>query len=312
MLRRIGGWLLRTVLLIICGYLLVLGLYHMNKNFYDEDRAVKVNPIVELNRGKLTINDFEYLADYSRNLTILNKSRFKYYADYHEQIIALYPDKLDALGMAAYCHYQLGDFERALALYKKAIARYPRFFWFYFNRGRIYYERKSYQQAIDQFKVAHKCEANLAIRLIVSSKRIYTPMAAILFNNAAGLSQQLKAGFRDSLIFIVMGSYHTKNVKSILQYARVGISSQFDDTGFFSFWSGYAAFEMKQYPVAQTYFQESIARNPNLRDSFLYLSNIYGLIDNEMKAKEFEQKARQIQDVFDPFTLTDRLEHYIY
>src|SRR3989338_6396246 len=79
---------------------------------------------------------------------------FDEFVHYYEQLVEYMPYAADAFGMMGFFYYHLGDKDKALAAYQRAIELNPLYFWSYYNKGLIHFENGEYAQSLELFRSA--------------------------------------------------------------------------------------------------------------------------------------------------------------
>ena len=102
--------------------------------------------------------------------------RFQKYIDFYAKVVELLPQKAEAYGMLGFCYYYLGDVKSALQAFEEAHRVNPKFFWFSYNLGAIYFNLKDYPKAQEYFKQAVGNDINLSYSYILNSREIYMPI----------------------------------------------------------------------------------------------------------------------------------------
>ncbi|OGX07530.1 MAG: hypothetical protein A2Z88_03165 [Omnitrophica WOR_2 bacterium GWA2_47_8] len=125
---------------------------------------------------------------------------YKYYYNLLTQYV---PGMAEPYGMVGFCSFYLKEYDKALTAYQKAIDRNPSFFWFYYNQGVVYYALKDYSMAADSLKKALMANKELTLKFIVSSRRIYMPIALEETGDApAWLKNELQQGLQKTLVLL--------------------------------------------------------------------------------------------------------------
>ncbi|MCB9772175.1 MAG: tetratricopeptide repeat protein [Candidatus Omnitrophica bacterium] len=76
------------------------------------------------------------------------------YLQYFQSVINTDNSQADAHAMAGFCYYHLGQKDKALASYERAVSLNPKFLWFHYNLAVIYFEQGQYREALAGFQRA--------------------------------------------------------------------------------------------------------------------------------------------------------------
>ena len=186
-----------------------------------------------------------------------------------------------AYAMLGYCHYHLGDQNKAAQFYRKAIDINPTFFWFHYNLGLIYFQQGQYAKAQDALQKAAQCRMEDAL-IFINISKFYKEMNRALSNLDYDTQASLADGYRAVHEVLAKSYYRSKKYHEsfvILENsARLGLHTQ----DVLYYYSGLTALGMKDYEHAAALFQRSIKANPADRDAYYYL----GLCLDKMGMKE--------------------------
>ncbi|VAX35579.1 hypothetical protein MNBD_UNCLBAC01-669 [hydrothermal vent metagenome] len=170
---------------------------------------------------------FEYLVETVQQKKEFDPRKLKTFLYYYQKVIEYMPNRADAIGLTGFCFYHLGETEKAMASYKKAIVSYPQFFWYYYNLGMIHLEQKQYAQAVEFFKKGLSLNPEKTMKLIYESRRIYFPLISITASLTKTLPpKQLEQGYQKAALLVgVFNKYKnsSKNFKEILKNIEVGL-----------------------------------------------------------------------------------------
>ena len=121
-----------------------------------------------------------YPIDYLWQLNIhqapINRNKVRYYADYDEHLLKIFPRLGDAAGVLGYCYHSLNDDANAIKFFKIAIQNYPDYFWNYYDLGLIYINEARYEEASDILQKALKVDPLASFKSLLSSPMVYLPL----------------------------------------------------------------------------------------------------------------------------------------
>ncbi len=169
--------------------------------------VIKEYEVKEDKRQILILNhimprSFDYLVETFYKKKAFDLRRLKSYLYYYQKVAEYMPERADAIGMTGFCFYQLGETDRAIVAYKRALEINPHFFWFYYNLGVIYLKKGRYQEAREAFNKAKDIQPERVLFFIKNSRRIYLPLVAKGMKDIQKeLTNQLKEDYRKCYIF---------------------------------------------------------------------------------------------------------------
>lgn len=84
----------------------------------------------------------------------LSHDKIEAYLQYFQSVINADNSQADAYAMSGFCYYHLGQKDKALAAYERAVSLNPKFLWFHYNMAVIYFEQGQYREALAGFQRA--------------------------------------------------------------------------------------------------------------------------------------------------------------
>jgi tetratricopeptide (TPR) repeat protein len=189
---------------------------------------------------------------------------------YYEKIAEYGMANEEVYHMLGLCYDFLGQEEKAVSSYGKAVALNPRFFWSRYNLGLILFRRAQYKAATDILKDTVTLDPRLTMQKIAGS-RIFGEIISSIGDLNYPIYESLQGGYRDCYQMIVLSCYRMKNFQEMFRWAQAAISLSLDSDGFFSYQAGAAAYELKEYSQASSLLAESLKKRPEDPQPFLYL-----------------------------------------
>lgn len=215
-----------------------------------------------------------YLVKYLSGEIPYQQERFVEYVHYYRQVIDYMPYTADAFGMLGLCYYHMQEKGKAIAAFKRAIELNPHFFWFYYNLGAFYYKDGRYEEAVELFKQAMTTESDAALSFIYISK-IYLPIRDITQDYQNTINLRLEAAYRHCYQMVILTQYQLRDFQGVVGSANYAIREKFEDLAFYYFYSGLAAYELKEYPVAISLLQDCLALRKDYREAYQYLASAW-------------------------------------
>jgi len=239
--------------------------------------------------NRLRPSSLQGFVKFSKNPQKTNDENFEKFRFYYENVYALMPDRADALGVLGYCSYYLNREEAAIKAYRKAVEMNPHFFWFYYNLGVIHFRKESHQEAIELLSKALLLKPEHAFRFIFLSQRIYLPILLTQdkFKVEEIMKAQLKQGYHDSYMMLILSFYELKDYAKMAQAAIRAIDFKIgDDDGSFFYYAAIAFYELKQFDKATYFLKKCLQKNPQYADAYHYL----GLSSDALGFREIATK----------------------
>jgi len=252
---------------------------------FDYEWIKKKAKITTLNHHMPTFEDFVQYIN-TRGKSEIKGDNINYY----EKVVEYMPYRADAHGLLAFCHYHLGEHEKAISSYQKAIKINPHFFWFHYNLGVIYFKQGRFDQSIESLKRSLGIRPEISLQILISSKLF---MDIIIkggeLDNA--LDENLKTGYHDAYTLLILGYYHLQDFPQMFNNAVQALQWDLDPTGLYHFYAGVAAYHLMNYGESVSFFKEYIRINPESADAHFYLGLNLKALDQEKTAAQFLQQA---------------------
>jgi tetratricopeptide (TPR) repeat protein len=233
---------------------------------------------------------YEYLVRFADGQAPFDRKKLEGHRLFFFQLLNVLWDRPDAHGMLAFCEYHLGNNDRAIAEYKRALLKAPYFIWFNYNLGILYYQKKDYTNAAKYFNEAVRSEADVVLRFIMASKLYMDALTSVPGFNQT-LAERLSEGYRDSYKMLVLSYFHQKRFNELIVMADVAVNQKLDDDGFFYYYLGVGAFNSQQLERAALYFREVLTKNPQSAEAYYYLALTLKAMGREELAVPALQKA---------------------
>lgn len=157
---------------------------------------------------------FDYLAEFEKGRRGLNEKRLHQYARYYKKVVEYLPGRAGAYSMLGFCYYHLGENEKAILSYKKAIALNPHFFWSQYNLAVIFFKSGRYEKSLKAVQEAVAIRPGPTLLFIRSSK-IYQDIFRESGYSTELLQEKLKAGYRDGRLLLGLSRYYLGNPAKI-------------------------------------------------------------------------------------------------
>ena len=135
------------------------------------------------------------------------------YQNYYRKIAEYMPYRAEAYGLLGFCSYYLGDKEKAIKSYIKAIELNPDFFWYYYNLGIIYWKSHQWQLSRQYLQKAIQVKPQETLKFIYSSQMIYLPIIKDRGYDFKKISEELQKGYEKGYQFSMISKYIIGNPK---------------------------------------------------------------------------------------------------
>lgn len=131
------------------------------------------------------------------------------YLRYTQVLARLDPERPDVFGLAGFCFFYKGDYDRAIESYAKAASLQPRFFGFHYNLAFIYFNQGRYKESLAEVHKAILCDPKTALLYILSSSQIYALMLVTKIN-VYGIyaEKQIKNGYEKAYLLMAAVEHH--------------------------------------------------------------------------------------------------------
>ncbi|HBR15298.1 MAG TPA: hypothetical protein DD723_07130 [Candidatus Omnitrophica bacterium] len=268
-------------------YLLLFLLFHW---IVDYERL----EIKTLNRA--TPLSFEYLTKTAEAHESFDKKKLKEFFLYFKTVTHYRPDMADAVGMLGFCYYHLGDSQKAMEAYQKAIDLNPSFFWFHYNLGVIYFQKGRYEEAIKVLRRALKTDPLKTVEFILSS-RIYLPLISKDKEKwAEAVTGQIEKTYQKCYGMLVLGYYYLGKPADLINVANYAVARRFADLEMFYYYMGLSAYQLKEYEKALYFLKECVRVNPVNAEAFRYLGLSLKSLGNQEVGDKMIKKAEILHD----------------
>lgn len=217
---------------------------------------------------------------------------FDEFVHFYEQLLEYMPYTADAFGMLGFVHYHMGNKDKALAAYQRAIELNPLYFWFYYNKGFVHFERGEYTQALGLFRDAMSTSPDTAMSFIYMSK-VFIPVREVTQDYQGTINVRLHKAYRECYKLVLMSQYFMKDYRGVLNSANYAMKENFEDKSFFFHYAGIAAYHLGEYRSAASLLQQSIQGNSGTRESFEYLAAAWEALGRPELAMPFTIEANR-------------------
>lgn len=137
------------VIYLLVGVVLFLAIDH-------QEAAIKV-----LNHYR---NSARYVNQFAVRPNVEYRPKDFYRAgEYHSRLIKLLPNETLSYGALGYVYHKLGQTQRSISAYEKAVQYNPDLFGYQFNLGLLYYQEGRFDEALKVLKKALKTSPNPSI-----------------------------------------------------------------------------------------------------------------------------------------------------
>ncbi len=234
------------------------------------------------------------------------------FLDYYEHVIQYMPKWAGAYGMLGFCHYYLGDQEKAISFYKKAIDVEPRFFWSYFNIGVMHFKNGNYEKSVGAFENAMERNSPNAL-VFTQLSHIYQDVIRRTGNSDDTVKKKLNVSYHDCFALLVSNYYHLKNFPAMLRAATYMIDADSGNTDVAYYYAGLAAYEMKAYERAALLLKECVRRDSANTYALHYLGLCLKELGKEQLAAGILRKVKSLPQGKNPiFSKDDEIKIKIF
>lgn len=236
---------------------------------------------------------YYYLRGFSDGKVPFDRKELKSYRLFFTQLLEVLPDRPDGYGMLGFCHYHLGDTDKAVAAYTKAADAVPSFLWFNYNLGLLHFQKKDYEQAVKYLERAVVSDPQVIFRFIASSK-VYLDAVAVVPDFQAEYPERLRTSWRDSYKILVLSYFYLQQYDRMFAAADLAANQKLDDDGFFYYYLGVGAYYAGQLDKAIAFLQQALHKNPDAAENYYYLALTLKAMNKEDMAAAALNKAQDV------------------
>ena len=237
--------------------------------------------------------DFGYLLSYQNQEAEFDQGWFNKYLNYYKKVDEFIPGQPDIYAMLAYCYYQLGDVDNAMAYYQKAAALFPQNFWFQYNLGVLYYKQGDYDRAVVALNAAVDAKPEPALKLTLESI-IYEQIIFGMVDKKKVMAGRLFLSMRDSYLLLILSHFKKEDYKNAFLAAKGAIQKGMVNETIL-YYCGLTAFQLKEYQQSIIYLKKFIEINPRHGEATKYLALSLKELGQEDYAIKLFKKAMYLE-----------------
>jgi tetratricopeptide (TPR) repeat protein len=132
-----------------------------------------IRPARFYSMGALKPQPMDYLWQIDIQHAPIDKNLIRYYADYYENLLQVFPQLADAYGVLGYCFHYLGNDLKAKEFFKKAIDGDPSYFWYYYDLAILYIHEHHYPASLELLGHAIQINPQTNIKALVTSPALF-------------------------------------------------------------------------------------------------------------------------------------------
>jgi len=255
---------------------------------------------------------FQYLAEFSNDKNLFDKKELIKYVKYFEKVAKYIPDYANAFNFLGYCYYYLGETDKAVQSYNKAIELDPSIIWFYYNLGLIHYREGRYSQASECLKNVVRVPMDPNYEFI-SGSREYRLLLREKKLPEIDIGKQALLRFSQSYLLLILSEQKLKKYDQVYGIAVKAINPYFSYQDLFFYYSGLAAYHQKELPLALVSLKKAVQLNPKFPEAHYLLGRGLELIGESEESKMHIQKGTILKTrVPSPLDIEDQLEVALY
>ncbi len=202
----------------------------------------------------------KYWRDFNFARGKLEIKKIKEFQRYYRKVSQFMPFLPEAHAMAGFCYFYDGEIAKAQRAYQVAVDVYPKVFNFHYNLGLIALKRNDFPAALEYFKKSVAVAPIENIQFILVS-RIYQPFLPFAHQPqalATEMGEHTKEFYRQAYLRILEISQTIGDYQTMLKYSRLAMASGVLEKSIVYFYTGCAAYELKEYRDAGAYLQEAV------------------------------------------------------
>jgi len=138
----------------------------------------------------------DYLWQVNTQQAAIDKNTIRYWADYYENLLQVFPELTDAYGVLGYCYHLLGNDLKAEKFLKKAMDGRTDYFWYSYDMAVLYIHEHHYHESQQLLQKALQLDPQTSLRGLTSSTVLYSllPQGVSLQDIATHIGQGYKQG----------------------------------------------------------------------------------------------------------------------
>jgi len=155
-----------------------------------------VRPARFFSMGALKPQPMDYIWKINIRHAPVDKNLIRYYADYYENLLQVFPQSADAHGVLGFCYHYLGDDQKAKESFKKAIQGDPDYFWYYYDLAILNINDHDYHASLELLLNAIQLKPQTNIQVLAASSILVPllPSASPLNDFVVHLNQGYEQG----------------------------------------------------------------------------------------------------------------------
>lgn len=260
--------------------------------FVDYEEVKEKSNVQTLNRFKPA--SYKYLVDLSQGKAAPNTVQLKQYLRYYQKVAENMPSQSGAYVMEGVCHYYLGDLDKALESFKKAVAMNPNVALYRQNLGVLYYKLGDFRQANENFLQVIRNTVNPAKNFeYLSLSKVFRPLIVQAgINSEETAREQMQADYKSAYALLIVSYFRMGEYANVLRYSLAAIELNLPG-GDFHYLAGLGAYHLNQFQTAAVYFKKYIERRADNPDAYYYLGHSLKAIGLGEFADNFLRTAQQ-------------------
>jgi predicted Zn-dependent protease len=206
------------------------------------------------------------LLDLEKN-GVLEERQFTVYYRFYEELLDVYPQKSEVLGMMGFLTYHLGEKARAANYYREAVKIKPDVFHFQYNLGLIQYAAGEDDLAAEALQQAIRLTPNSSINFIRSAKIVYWPIIKESKMNYDDLIGRLRVGYRNVYVLLIKLYEKNKDYRGMYEYSQHALNSDVRSQEVFYYFAAIASWNLGEKEKAIEHLKSSIKLNASFYEA---------------------------------------------
>ena len=223
----------------------------------------------------------------------VSEAQYSLYAQYYAKVIEYMPDRADAYGLLGYCYYHLGQANESRDAFQKAALLSPRFFWFPYDAGIMYFRSGEYRKAAEHLQRALAARPEQVAAFFRTSK-LYQDILRSAQGNPLVTPERLREGYRDCYRMLAMSYQKLNMYPQMLATSLNALKAGVGGEDAFYYYGGLASFQMKDYAQAIALLKESVQHSSDNPEAYRYLGLSLRAAGNEQTATQALQTAERL------------------
>ncbi len=226
----------------------------------------------------------------------LQTSRLYQSIRYYKNVLKVFPDSAVFHSIIGYCYYYLGNHQKAIDYYQRAIRLDRNLFGLYYNLGLIYFQDRDFPAAIENFQKAIKTTpVNTVLFRGIVMDPFYNQANYDHSENAGSRNASLKEGYDQCYKLMILSFDELKDYQSLKEVAAYSLTRINSEQEFYSFYAGKASFYLGDYRNSYALLNAAVVKDPGYVDAYELMAQSIEKSDLNKNSKESQERIKLLR-----------------